>query len=73
MGWLAEPISLMAVPGVALIYWLRQAPPERRRSALPLAGAVLLAMAIVSPWTVRNYLVFKRSVPLKASFGLNFG
>jgi len=72
MGLLAEPILLMAVPGILLIYWLRQAPSERRRSALLLAGAVLLAMAMVSPWTVRNYLVFKRFVPLKTSFGLNF-
>lgn len=72
MGLLAEPILLTAVPGILLIYWLRQAPSERRRSALLLAGAVLLAMAMVSPWTVRNYLVFKRFVPLKTSFGLNF-
>jgi len=72
VGLLAEPILLAAAPGVGLIYWLRQSSAARRRSALLLAGSLLLAIAIVFPWTARNYLVFNRFVPLKTSFGLNF-
>lgn len=72
IGLLAEPILLAAVPGVILLYWFRQAPSERWHSVWPLAGALLLAALIVLPWTVRNYVVFHRFVPLKTSFGLNF-
>ncbi|MEF3275707.1 MAG: glycosyltransferase family 39 protein [Chloroflexus sp.] len=72
LGLLAEPILLAAAPGAVLIFWWRQSTQERWRSAALLVIALALAGIVVLPWTVRNYQVFNRFVPLKTSFGLNF-
>src|SRR5436305_106924 len=34
------------------------------------AGSLALAALLCSPWTVRNYLVFHRFIPVRDSFGL---
>jgi hypothetical protein len=35
------------------------------------ARVVLLALLLFSPWTIRNYLVFKKLIPLSTSSGIN--
>jgi 4-amino-4-deoxy-L-arabinose transferase-like glycosyltransferase len=60
-------VLLLAVLLFAL--WL---PPRRRWAAAraPLA-ALLIAVALIVPWTVRNYVVFNEFVPLSTGGGFN--
>jgi hypothetical protein len=41
------------------------------RRVLLLAISVLVAAAVVSPWTIRNYMVFHRLIPVVDSMGYN--
>lgn len=70
---LVEPILLIALPGATLIMLVRGYYRGNKRELFPklIIGAVL-GFLVVTPWTVRNYLVFHRIVLLKSSFGLNF-
>jgi hypothetical protein len=44
---------------------------ERRRAAACAGTALAAALLVLSPWAVRNFLVFHRPVPTVSSFGLN--
>ncbi len=57
--------TALPVAAVAAIWWVWTAEPAQRRRAR-LQGALMLALAIlvVMPWTVRNYLVLDRFVPV---------
>jgi 4-amino-4-deoxy-L-arabinose transferase-like glycosyltransferase len=68
---LTEAILVLAIPGAALIAWLWWYKGDRRAVIGKLLVSVVICVLIVLPWTVRNYLVFQRVVPLKTSFGLN--
>jgi len=62
---LLNPAMLTGV-GVCLLWrWSRTS--ERRLRSMAWTG--VLALAIVSPWTVRNYLVFGRPVFIRSNFG----
>jgi 4-amino-4-deoxy-L-arabinose transferase-like glycosyltransferase len=68
---LTEPVALSVVPllGLWTIYRLyRQSRPWKA----PLAAAALAAIAVLSPWFVRNYEVFHRFIPVRSGFGLEF-
>jgi len=66
---LTEPVTLAVVPLLGLWTLYRQL-----RRGLPwaasLATAALGALAIMSPWLVRNYEVFHRFIPVRSGFGL---
>ena len=66
---LTEPVTLAVVPLLGLWTLYR-----RLRRGLPwaasLATAALGALAIMSPWLVRNYEVFHRFIPVRSGFGL---
>ncbi len=66
---MVNPAVLSVLPFLALwaLWPLRQ---ELARAAkLALAAAVIFAAGI-APWTVRNYLVFHKFIPLRSNFGL---
>jgi hypothetical protein len=46
-------------------------PGKRRRAAACVGTALAATVLVISPWAVRNFLVFHRPVPTVTSFGLN--
>lgn len=64
---LCRPVGLL-VALVLIVVWPLLAPKSLRRwSAL---GVFLISMALVlSPWVIRNYLVFHRFIPVSAGAG----
>jgi 4-amino-4-deoxy-L-arabinose transferase-like glycosyltransferase len=68
---LTEPVVLSVIPllGLWTIYCLYR---QKRPWKLPMAAAALAAIAVLSPWFVRNYEVFHRFIPVRSGFGLEF-
>lgn len=64
---LAQPNTLVLLPAFAGMEALRGTPLRAsvRRLGLLAAGAALA----ISPWTIRNFLLFGRPVPVSANFG----
>ena len=72
LAGLLQPILLLlsAAIGAAL---LAGAVAGRQRRAIVAVGiAALAAMAVLTPWTVRNWQVHGRLVPIRDSFGKEF-
>nr|MBC7245821.1 glycosyltransferase family 39 protein [Chloroflexota bacterium] len=72
LGALAKPAALMLVPLVVLWVWI--APPRRtwRNRLGQCLLVVLAAIAVILPWTVRNYRVFHAWVPISTNGGYTF-
>jgi hypothetical protein len=66
---LTEPSVLAIVPFLACFCAWRLA-SEGKRWRVPLLLATLLATATVSPWIVRNAIVFHRFIPMRSGIGL---
>jgi 4-amino-4-deoxy-L-arabinose transferase-like glycosyltransferase len=66
---LTEPVVLAVIPflGLWTIY-------RRYRKAqswkVPMLSAALSALAVMSPWFVRNYELFHRFIPVRSGYGL---
>jgi hypothetical protein len=85
---LIEPILALALPICAAAFWLgeveggmrgRFGRRGTRAAGYPLAGRVArlalmaaIATTIVTPWTVRNWIVHGQLVPIKSTFGYAF-
>lgn len=66
---LFDPVML-GVFGLVGLVLLARAVGQRQRTALPrLVFAALAVVVVLLPWTVRNYRVHGRLVPIKNSFG----
>ena len=69
-GTLTRPGQLLFLPLAALLLVWRA--PDRR-SGMQRAGLfVVLAIAAIAPWTVRNAVVHRQFIPVAASGGVNF-
>ena len=66
---LTEPVVLAVVPLLALWTLYRRRRNGQSWTAPLLAGA-LGALAIMSPWLVRNYEDFQKFIPVRSGFGL---
>lgn len=73
---LVDPILALALPPAAVFYWLAA---RNRGQSLWQHGHLLrtisiaaVALAVVSPWLVRNYLVHREFVFIKSTFGYAF-
>ncbi|MGB3340715.1 MAG: glycosyltransferase family 39 protein [bacterium] len=64
---LANPITFTFLPAV-LIWYLR----KKQINFKTLILVVLSAVIIMGPWTIRNYAVHHRIVPVTTQFGKNF-
>ncbi len=66
---LCRPEMALAFPFYAyVLYGAVRRPP--REAILAVACAFLACIAVVAPWTVRNYLVFRQLVFIKSNFGV---
>ena len=66
---LTEPVVLSVVPLLAL-WTLCRHYRSQQSWAVPLLAGALGALAIMSPWLVRNYELFHKFIPVRAGFGL---
>jgi len=66
---LTEPVVLSVVPLLAL-WTLYQRYRLQRSWAVPMLAGALGALAIMSPWLVRNYELFHKFIPVRGGFGL---
>lgn len=64
---LVDPVSISFFPFVTA--WLLTGHGFRGKRAVSLAIIILTAVVTVLPWTIRNYLVFGRVIPIKSNFG----
>lgn len=68
-GWgVVGGLLALTSPAVGLVWGLSAAAEGRRPGRrLALAAAAVAAVLTVSPWVVRNYLVFGRFIPIKSN------
>lgn len=66
---LTEPVTLAVVPLLGLLSVYRRY-RLRLPWKLPTVAAGLAALAIMSPWFIRNYELFHRFIPVRSGFGL---
>jgi 4-amino-4-deoxy-L-arabinose transferase-like glycosyltransferase len=66
---LTEPVVLSVIPllGLSTLYCRYR---QRRPWKAPMLAAAFGAIAIMSPWIVRNYELFHRFIPVRSGFGL---
>jgi Dolichyl-phosphate-mannose-protein mannosyltransferase len=68
-GAMINPSLIAVLPPLAL--WAIWPLRSRTAPALKLASAAALIFAVgIVPWTVRNYVVFHKFIPLRSNFGL---
>jgi len=66
---LTEPVTLSVVPLLGL-WTLYRSHRQRLPWKLPMFAAALAALAVMSPWLIRNYELFHRFIPVRSGFGL---
>ena len=66
---LTEPVTLSVVPFLGL-WTLYRRYRQRLPWKLPMFAAALAALALMSPWLIRNYELFHRFIPVRSGFGL---
>jgi 4-amino-4-deoxy-L-arabinose transferase-like glycosyltransferase len=66
---LTEPVVLAVVPLLGLWTLYRRFRLNRAWKG-PMLAAALAAIAVLSPWFVRNYELFHRFIPVRSGFGL---
>jgi 4-amino-4-deoxy-L-arabinose transferase-like glycosyltransferase len=66
---MTEPVTLAVVPLLGLWTLYRR---FRRRGPwkAPVIAAAFAALAVMSPWLIRNYELFHRFIPVRSGFGL---
>jgi 4-amino-4-deoxy-L-arabinose transferase-like glycosyltransferase len=64
----AMPVTIALLFGAAGLLALRRG----GASLAPLAAAAALALACIAPWTVRNWMVFQRLIPVASNAGLAY-
>jgi 4-amino-4-deoxy-L-arabinose transferase-like glycosyltransferase len=66
---LTEPVVLSVVPFLGL-WTLYRRYRQRQPWIVPLVAAAVAAIAVISPWIVRDYEVFHRFLPVRSGYGL---
>jgi 4-amino-4-deoxy-L-arabinose transferase-like glycosyltransferase len=69
LAGLTDPSLLTALPCLlAWMIWRRH--QQRLHSLVPVVACTLALLVVVSPWFVRNFLVFHRFIPFRDNFWL---
>ncbi len=68
LGMLTDPALLCFVPFAVAVPFLMNL-KQWKRALCVCAAAACLMVAVIAPWTYRNYLVFDRFVPVKSQLG----
>ena len=66
---LTEPVILSVVPLLGLWTLYRRFRQDKGWK-IPMAAAALSALAVMSPWLLRNYELFHKFIPVRSGFGL---
>jgi len=66
---LTNPSLLSWLPFCGLWLLIRQLRAERTRPIWSALAAGAVCLAVMSPWMIRNYVVFHRFIPLRSNFG----
>lgn len=66
---LTEPVILSVVPLLGLWTLYRRFRQDKSWK-IPMAAAALCALAVMSPWLLRNYELFHKFIPVRSGFGL---
>ncbi len=64
---LTRPIFAAYLPFLCLA-WIYAAWPRWRRQMLICSGLVVATTAVILPWTARNYVVYRRLIPVTSGF-----
>ncbi|WP_337286886.1 glycosyltransferase family 39 protein [Candidatus Methylomirabilis sp.] len=64
---LLDPVSLVLLP--CILYAILRAPTSLATRLRVSLIAVIVAVVVLTPWTVRNYIVFGTWVPIKSNLG----
>jgi hypothetical protein len=65
---LTVPVFLLNIPIIALTPWLR----KQRRKVITAVVFLVVALSVVSFWTIRNYMVFRQFVLLTTHSGITY-
>ncbi len=65
---LSNPSLVLFLPLCGL--WILWRAEDWRRQILPAALAAIVCLAVIAPWTWRNWSAFHHFVPLRANFGV---
>lgn len=68
-GGLTDPVVMSVAPFLGAWAWYRLYKSERRWLA-PGLGAILAVTLVVSPWFIRNYETFHKTIPIRSCLGL---
>ena len=60
---LGKSVTLIALP-LAMVYWFARGGADRRNASVQAALFTLFFLVALAPWTIRNYLVLHRVVPV---------
>ncbi|MBN1956496.1 MAG: glycosyltransferase family 39 protein [Anaerolineae bacterium] len=72
LGLLAKPATLMFIPFLALWAWFSLPALSRCRRATCFLLVLLVLVAVVAPWTVRNGIVFQDFILVSTNGGYTF-
>ena len=66
---LTEPSILSVVP-LLVLYTCYRRRSQRQPWLIPAAAAALATLIVITPWTVRNYELFHKLIPVRSGLGL---
>ena len=70
LATLVRPIIVGFIPFILI--WMLLSSKERKRNLMKFIAIFLIAMVVVSPWTIRNYNVHHEFVLVSTNGGVNF-
>jgi 4-amino-4-deoxy-L-arabinose transferase-like glycosyltransferase len=66
---LTEPVILSVIPFLGL-WTIYRHYRQQQAWKLPMLAAAFAALAVMSPWLIRNYEIFHKFIPVRGGFGL---
>jgi hypothetical protein len=69
---LTEPVALTILPALTLLpaWRLFKSGDSAAKAVSRIAIAAVVTVAVIAPWTARNYVVFHRFIPMRDNMGL---